>query len=548
MAGSKRARSAALAMRSSSPPRAAAVERPKQRSPESLLDELKRYVGFTEADAACLRAFHDVAEPSFVAIAQGFYDRTREHEQAHAVFKDEAQIAKLQASLVDWLGRVCRGPYDDGYLAQAMIIGQVHVRIGLPQRYMTAAMALVHLELDRIADRAPAEEAARTRAAITKILHVELAIMLESYAEAAAAKASRGAMSASAMERYASAVDIAKVLIVGVDASGRLILFNREAELVTGFARDEALGMSFTEALLAPDVQAEHGPVVASVIAGGFDARTFMDSAIIDRAKKRRNMRWRFARVPGAGADDTVVVALGVDITDSLIALERGRQQEKLAAVGMLAAGLAHEIRNPLNGAQLHLAFLRRGIRGVDAELEEAAEVVASEIKRLSALVTEFLDFARPHPLRRAAFDLRAVVERARLLVDAEARGTQVEVIADYAPQEVIVECDAAKVEQLTLNLLRNALEALAPEGGGRVVVRVRHKPHVGLIEVEDDGPGLRPDARLFDAFYSTKPGGTGLGLAMVHRIVTDHHGVVDVESGGGLTVFRVELPLNAAG
>jgi signal transduction histidine kinase len=115
----------------------------------------------------------------------------------------------------------------------------------------------------------------------------------------------------------------------------------------------------------------------------------------------------------------------------------------------------------------------------------------------------------------------------------------------DAPPQELVVVADAGKIEQVLLNLVRNAIEALQAAGTGNVVIRARRQPRFVLVEVEDDGPGLpTPDAPVFDAFFSTKPDGTGLGLAIVHRIVTDHGGTLDVDSRPGQTYFRFTIPV----
>lgn len=522
---------------------------------ETLFEELQRYTGFNEVDVARLRAFHAVAAPSFPAIAQAFYDQTREHEEAHAVFKDEAQIARLQGALVQWLHRVCSGPYDHAYYEDTSKIGRIHVRVGLPQRYMFAAMALIRMEFDRIVDAHLAPVGTETRQSIAKILHIELALMLETYADSSITQAQRlnlqakeelrGAL-ARTEHRYVNAVECATLLIVGLDREGAIRLYNREAERRTGLARDEVDGRPFLEILVAEDLRAEQGPLLAATLAGRRERET-LDSAFVSAAGRRRDVRWQLAHVPSATGDDIVLFALGEDTTEELIALERTRQQEKLAAVGMLAAGLAHEIRNPLNGAQLHLAFLERALRrgGADADSRDALKVVEEEIKRLSMLVTEFLDFARPNPLRRAPVDLRVLSERALQLAAADAEQAHIALIRDFSPKAIVAEVDAGKLEQVLLNLVRNAIEALAPSGGGHVKLRVRLKPRWGMIEVEDDGPGLPGnDAPIFDAFFSTKPNGTGLGLAIVHRIVTDHRGTVDFESKPGCTLFRIGLPL----
>src|SRR6188472_1623468 len=130
---------------------------------ETRFQELKRYVRLDERDARLLREFGERARPELPRIAREFYDRIREHEEAHAVFTGEEQIRRLQASLVAWLGRVCGGQYDEAYHEQTSVIGRVHVRIGLPQRYMLTAMALIRVELLRIADQLLGDGAAPTR-------------------------------------------------------------------------------------------------------------------------------------------------------------------------------------------------------------------------------------------------------------------------------------------------------------------------------------------------------------------------------------------------
>ena len=246
-------------------------------------------------------------------------------------------------------------------------------------------------------------------------------------------------------------------------------------------------------------------------------------------------------------ADGGHPLGFGRDATDETALGARLRQAEKLAAVGTLAAGLAHEIRNPLNGAQLHVTFLERSLKknGGAADALEAVHVVGDEIKRLSALVTEFLDFARPKPLQKKPVNLRALCERAMQLIEPAARSARCEVRTQFPTNDIALDLDGAKMEQVLLNLLHNAVEAVEPMGGGHVTVRLRRRPVEAVVEIEDDGPGLsNPDAPIFDPFFSTKPSGTGLGLAIVHRIVTDHEGAIDVDSAPGKTVFRVTLPI----
>jgi PAS domain S-box-containing protein len=515
---------------------------------ETRFEELKRYVRLTEDDAGLLASFHSVVSPHFEQIAGEFYDRIREHEEAHAVLADEAQIERLQRSLVAWLHRLLSGRYDEAYYAETMKIGRVHVKVGLPQRYMFTAMALIRVALTRLADDD------RAREAVTRLLDLELAIMLESYHEDFVQRLRRrdhieheaqSENRARAQKRFQNAVELAPLLVVGIDAHGGVRLFNAEAERVTGFSREEAIGAPFVETFFPEDVVAPHGARVRDVAVGRRTQDLIKDGVVRTRSRKLRDVSWSLASVPVSQDGDIAAFAMGQDATDEHRAIERARQHEKLAAVGTLAAGLAHEIRNPLNGAQLHLAFLDRSLRrgGPPEEMIEAVRVVTDEVKRLALLVTEFLDFARPKPLVKKPMDVRDVCRRAVELVHAKADAARVRVRCDLPLGELALVADRSKLEQVLLNLLQNAIEALVE--GGTVIVRARRQPKHVTIEVEDDGPGLSAvNAPIFDAFFSTKPEGTGLGLAIVHRIVTDHGGSIDVESRPGRTCFRVMLPM----
>ncbi len=472
------------------------------------------------------------------------------------MFTGEAQIERLQRSLVAWMKRFCSGTYDAAYFEQTAKIGQVHVRVGLPQRYMFGAMALIRIAFERIADDALGAGARPTRDAVTRLLDIELATMLESYREEFVARAQRIERTERheldrtlrrAEHRYVSAVELARTLVVGLDAEGAIRLFNHEAERVTGWARDEITGDSFVERLVPDDLVETQGAIVRDALAGKRAQPDVVDAMLRTRAGKIRDVRWQLAYAP-TGDDEVILFAIGQDVTDANLLAERTRHHEKLAAIGTLAAGLAHEIRNPLNGAQLHVSFLDRELRrsGAPTDTLEAVSVVADEIKRLAALVSEFLDFARPRPPTIAPMSARALCERAVQLLSSRAAEAHVEVTCDLPMRDVVIQADAAKLEQVLLNLLGNAVEALTPAGRGKVVLRVRRQPRRVVFEVEDDGPGLPShDAPIFDAFFSTKAQGTGLGLSITHRIVIDHNGDIDVESRPGRTLFRVSLPID---
>jgi signal transduction histidine kinase len=234
-----------------------------------------------------------------------------------------------------------------------------------------------------------------------------------------------------------------------------------------------------------------------------------------------------------------------LDTQDKLVARERRAQADRILAMQTMSAGLAHEVRNPLNAAMLQLELLERRLHraGDDPRLLGPTELAQNEIERLTALLNEFLVFARPPELHPQEHDVVAVV---RQVVDLE-RGTAeqrgVALALDAEPAQVLAEVDVAQVHQMVLNLVRNACEAVSD--GGHVTAGVRADDTRCLIRVSDDGPGI-PDhvvPRIYEPFFSTKEGGTGLGMSIVHSLMSLHGGSIDLQTGPGGTTFEVAIP-----
>ncbi len=220
----------------------------------------------------------------------------------------------------------------------------------------------------------------------------------------------------------------------------------------------------------------------------------------------------------------------------------RAAAAEQLALLGRLAAGLAHEIRNPLSSIAASVQLLRTTLTDEDREL---CEIVLREAKRLDELVSDMTNLSRPRLPDLRAVDARAVALDVVTLASQSGRGAaDVEVRLIAAPEAVFVTADPGQLRQLVWNLVRNAVQASEP--GGEVRVRLDPVPRGVRLSVEDDGEGISSDARarLFDAFYTTRSHGTGVGLAVVKKIAEEHGFPlsVDSESGRG-AAFRVILP-----
>jgi PAS domain S-box-containing protein len=322
-------------------------------------------------------------------------------------------------------------------------------------------------------------------------------------------------------QRHRELVEFVPAFVLALDEAGRLTTWNSELERVTGYQRAEMLGNDGRRFV-------------------GDDGRT---TDLPLKAGGKRKVRWR--RAVGKGrADGSTTYAVGIDVTDEDEILRRVLRSERLAAVGTLAAGLAHEVRNPLNSAALQLTLLERRLdRGDEpGTVLPIAQIIKSEIDRLDRLVREFLAFAQPRPLEPRPVDLVDLFAAVTELIAPEAESVHVSIGVDVAAGTPAALGEAERLRQVLLNLTRNAIEAMSGKGG-QLRLAARRAGREVEIAVEDDGPGFGEELPVFDAFFTTKTHGTGLGLAIVHRIVADHGGTIRVESHPGRTCFTLALP-----
>jgi len=224
---------------------------------------------------------------------------------------------------------------------------------------------------------------------------------------------------------------------------------------------------------------------------------------------------------------------------------EAVRRSDRLAALGQLAAGLAHELRNPLGTIRASAEMLNRSVASENEVAREVAGFIAEEVDRTNSLVTRFLDFVRPLELRRAPADLAQVLDRSVTMVEREAAAREVTVYKNYSPDIPPFPLDAELMERVFYNLLVNAAQATAP--GGAVTIKARPVADNAEVSVIDRGQGIEPKMldSIFNPFFTTKPDGVGLGLAICSKIVDQHGGKIVVESEPAKgSVFRVYLPM----
>ncbi len=253
--------------------------------------------------------------------------------------------------------------------------------------------------------------------------------------------------------------------------------------------------------------------------------------------------------VPGASSEPMGVLLVSRNLAyisqvESTLSYSR-----KLSALNRLTAGIAHEIKNPLNATMIHLELLKMQVSDREDAMASAA-VIADQVRRLDEVVQGFLKFSRPEDLHLEAVDLAAVMDRLRPVLDAEAAAHNIDVRIDVPEGLPAVEGDANLLEQAFLNLALNACQAM-PDGGRLTIAGRAAAGQLVSISVEDTGVGIEAEnlSRIFDLYFTTKPHGSGIGLSLVFRTIQLHNGEIEVQSLPGRgTTFRVLLRARPGG
>ncbi len=242
-----------------------------------------------------------------------------------------------------------------------------------------------------------------------------------------------------------------------------------------------------------------------------------------------------------------MIAPLQVQLVESRLLVER---QEKLASLGMLAAGVAHEIRNPLTAIKAWLYLQQKHLRPGTPEFADA-ELIGGEISRLDRIVKDFLQFARPSEPQFAVVAADQPLREVKTLLEPQLNKSRIKlVLEESAPAQIRI--DPPQVKQVLINLIQNAAESIGQEGTVTLRVRTGQKRlddrqmDVAILEVQDTGRGIPPEAekRLFDPFFTTKESGTGLGLPIAARIVEKHRGALQYQTHAGSgTTFGIILP-----
>lgn len=362
-------------------------------------------------------------------------------------------------------------------------------------------------------------------------------------------------------QRY---LDIAGVMLVVVDTQERIVLINKKGLEILGYDSDHALlGQNWFETCIPADYRKTVQDVFQQNMADDIQSVEHFENAVLTHDGSTRIIAWHNTVLRDNAGVPTGTLSSGEDVTeqrhaeqDRLIMEGHLRQGQKLESIGTLASGVAHEINNPLTGIINYAQLIHDRIE--DAKLKEFARGIIEEGNRVATIVRSLLSFSRQENEHHSPASMVDLIDATLNLIGTNLRKDQIELIVDVAPDLPLLKCRSQQIQQVLLNLLTNARDALNdryPEFNQDKIVRIT----VRLVEkgagswirtvIEDHGTGIPSDIaeRIFDPFFSTKPRekGTGLGLSISYGLVRDHHGELFVESAPNATTrFIMDLPV----
>ncbi|HZR22253.1 MAG TPA: ATP-binding protein [Vicinamibacterales bacterium] len=343
--------------------------------------------------------------------------------------------------------------------------------------------------------------------------------------------------------------------VIAFRRDGTIALMNDEAYRIFALRkRADDLGRPYTDVL-------RERPAVIRVLSGAFELSHLPNRAELRLKDLDRVIGYTLSQVKDDEGTAIGAVLFFKDLTQVEQLEERERLRDRLASLGEMAAGIAHELKNPLAGIEVMAGLLRRQVPQTGDAQSLLADII-SEAKLANAIVVEMLEFVRPVRLQVERTDVVEVLHHALSLAETKVPRRDVAVKISIEPGLPSIEGDHHQLAQVFTNLLANAFEAL--DGKGHITISaatgtIDEDPALTgtetptptvVVDVEDDGPGIPAAAtdKIFDPFFTTKPQGSGLGLAIVRKIVDAHDGRIDVSSTPAVgTRFRVTIPVASA-
>lgn len=528
-------------------------------SPQSVFaryQDLQKYVDWTPEDEQRVADLARIIAPHFRDLIDDFYEEIERHPAAsHVITGGPAQVDRLKQLLRNWLAELFDGPYDLQYVARRWRVGLRHVEIGLPQVYTAAALSRLRNEMIRIVRlewRGDEATYSLSLQSLNKLLDLDLAIIGDAYEteyvqrQQEAERLRLNDVLHQEKELSAGLLANAQAAVLVLDRHGRISRCNPFLVNLFGLTPEQVQDHDWFELFLPLEGRVHWRKALLEPTPGSA-ASAITVSSTLECDGRQRHLHWSGAPLHDASGKAFGFLVIGHDITDLHEAQQRSLQAERLATIGQMATGLAHESRNALQRIGASAEMLELEVEGNAAALELLARIQQSQ-SHLHQLLDEVRNYAAPVVLDTCRCSITEVWREAWELLHAQRKGRCVELREQLLVADLSIDCDRFRLVQVFRNILDNALAACRDPVEVEIrceATQVDSLPGFSVC-VRDNGPGMNAEQRrrMFEPFYTTKPTGTGLGMAITQRIIEAHGGTIALgaERTSGAEII-VKLP-----
>ena len=493
-----------------------------------LYRDLQKYVGWTSEDATRIRQFADVVRGRIHLLVDDFYAEIERHPQvARVLTGGAAQVERLKLSLRDWLSESLECRSDPDYVTRRWGIGLRHAEIGLNPAYSSAALARLRNGLIAIVadeSRDGSQATCDLVQSINKLLDIDLAIIQDAY-QAEYLKREKTAEHERSEVKFRMLVEAAGCLVIILRPNHSIAYFSPYSEELTAYPAAEVAGHDFLARFIPEWARDDVARALEGTLGG--QPTTAYEAPLRCQDGTQRWIVWNARRLDQFEGGPAVL-AVGQDFTEWRDAQHKLLRSERLAGIGQMVTGIAHESRNALQRIQSSSEMLELQLAKHDHALKHVRRVQEAQ-DDLRRLFDEVRSYAAPIRLERELSRLDATWQQAWDSLDTARRGRNAQLAATVDTPDLTASVDRFRIVQLFRNLFENALAACRDPVRIRINCRdaVLHQQPAVEIRVRDNGPGLTPDVRrnVFEPFFTTKTKGTGLGMAIARRIVDAHGG-----------------------
>ncbi len=343
-----------------------------------------------------------------------------------------------------------------------------------------------------------------------------------------------------------SSIENTNEAFVTIDADHKVLLFNKSAEKIFGYSRDEIIGHDLG-VIMAPGCSRDHRRSVEQYIKTRIPKRIGHTTEMTATRKNGETFPADISFSVSTVNDRLFFTGIVRDLTETKAIQEQIKRSERLAALGQVVAEITHEIKNPL---MMIGGFAKQLIRNNRNEKErDKLEIIVKEISRLEKLIKELREFYLPKILTREVIEVKDLLKEVNDQIQHDCEGKNIRTEMTTSIEPLVIEGDRDKLKQVLLNLVQNSIEAM--ENGGILSIRSQKNDDKVEITIEDNGCGIALDnqKKIFSPFFTTKSNGTGLGLSISKNIIEDHIGssfTMQSEQGKG-SIFKIQMPLHKA-